>query len=183
MTSGVLNSNIRLNKTLPSLQNLSRFAIASVPYIPTRHIISNSFRSFYSSLYNLHLKDPPRTSYSRLNKIKEYIVTSNMPTLDPAIWGDLDAPISQDEIQPAIRSLPSSPLIPAPIPLYCPPFDQSSQLAYTSLPVLRRLLHGPDRGDFLPLQQLQAILPLKHRFKAPRQNPGQPPSTTRYKYN
>lgn len=66
--------------------------------------ITNLFRPFYSSMYNLYSKDPLRTSHSRINKI----AISIMSTLDPAIRSELDTPISQDEIQTAINCLPSA---------------------------------------------------------------------------
>lgn len=67
--------------------------------------IAKAFRDYYTSLYQIEGHTPTSTIPNGGETVKEYIVASGMPRLPEEGAGDLDGPITTEELRKALKSL------------------------------------------------------------------------------
>lgn len=113
--------------------------------------IADEFSDFYTKLYNLH-SDPDTVTPCPL-ETDSFLGSLNLPSLSEAQLVDLNAPITRQELELIIRSLPRGK---APGP---DGFSKYYKAFLTSLsPTLCNILNQAMSGDSVPAEMLRATV-------------------------
>lgn len=66
--------------------------------------IAQTFKSYYTGLYNLTAQSSPASQETKQGLIQQYLESSGMPSLSEDIVADLDQSITSDEFLAALKT-------------------------------------------------------------------------------